>query len=174
MTAWTSPEEVFDGPDRVVEHLLETVHGLVHADVRRNGEQLTFTLTLDPWAELQRADADAPFPREVVEILVPRAGPPLAIPVGNGKRSWKHRNGDSDLCLWFTGDPRELRWEWSDGLVAFVTITHRHLLYEEYARRDPEGRWPVEDAPHGAAAYTSEIQSIPFRLVADLPIERLP
>lgn len=56
-----------------------------------------------------------------------------------------------ELCLWFPGDPRSLRWEWSDGFAAFVTVVHRHLQAEEFWRRT--GRWPAEDAPHGDGAH---------------------
>ena len=66
------------------------------------------------------------------------------------------------LCLWFPDDPRELRWEWSDGLDAYVTIVHRHLQAEEFWRRNR--RWPAEDAPHGPGAHP--IRTEAMRLAA--------
>jgi hypothetical protein len=56
-----------------------------------------------------------------------------------------------DLCLWFPSDPKGLRWEWSDGLVSYITIVHRHLQAEEFWRRS--GHWPAEDAPHGSGNH---------------------
>lgn len=56
-----------------------------------------------------------------------------------------------DLCLWYPGDPRSLRWAWSDGLVSYITIVHRHLQAEECWRRT--GSWPAEDAPHGRGRH---------------------
>lgn len=64
------------------------------------------------------------------------------------------------LCLWYPGDPPSLQWNWADGLVAYVTIVHRHLQAEEFWRRN--GRWPAEDAPHGEGDHpirTLEMQA---------------
>jgi hypothetical protein len=55
------------------------------------------------------------------------------------------------LCLWFPDDPPALKWDWSDGLVAYITIVHRHLQAEEFWRRT--GSWPAEDAPHGEGVH---------------------
>ncbi|WP_081597287.1 hypothetical protein [Nocardia cyriacigeorgica] len=78
----------------------------------------------------------------------------VSFPLGS-VRQWKHRYSfDPDtgcygqLCLWFPGDPRPLRWVWDDGLDDYVARVHRHLFYEEFWRRT--GNWPSEDAPHGA------------------------
>jgi len=56
-----------------------------------------------------------------------------------------------ELCLWYPEDPRALRWEWTDGLISYMTIVHRHLQAEEHWRR--EGTWPAEDAPHGEGSH---------------------
>lgn len=113
-----------------------------------------FDLVLSPPREL----SEHGYGIERARILVPRRLPayPLAWPRG-ARRLWKHRNpghGDPDehrtsgtLCLWYPGDPDPLRWCWSDGLGAFLVRVHRHLLCEEFWRR--EGRWPAEDVPHG-------------------------
>lgn len=92
------------------------------------------------------------------------------------RRTWKHRNqrrGDRDeqwttgsLCLFYPRDPRPLRWEWDDGLEAYVLRAQRHLFYEEYFRRENE--WPVEDAPHGhPTSGTHAIRSSLMRGVVD-------
>lgn len=67
-----------------------------------------------------------------------------------------------DLCLWYPNDPRSLRWEWDDGLVAYITIVHRHLQAEEFWRRT--GTWPAEDAPHGDGPHP--IRTEAMRLAA--------
>ncbi len=67
-----------------------------------------------------------------------------------------------ELCLWCPGDPRQLRWAWSDGLAAYITIVHRHIQAEEYWRRT--GRWPAEDAPHGGTSHP--IQTSAMRTAA--------
>ena len=56
-----------------------------------------------------------------------------------------------ELCLWYPGDPRALRWEWADGLSSYLTVVHRHLQAEEFYRRN--GTWPSEDAPHGPGPH---------------------
>lgn len=115
-----------------------------------------FDITFAPPAEL----AAAGYGSERARVLVRRAGDPTAHPLGP-RRTWAHRNpgpGDTSaqidagratgsLCLYYPRDPRALRWEWADGLEDFVGRVHRHLHCEEFHRR--EGRWPVEDAPHG-------------------------
>ena len=68
------------------------------------------------------------------------------------------------LCLWFPDDPPELKWDWSDGLVAYITVVHRHLQAEEFWRRT--GRWPAEDAPHGEGVHP--IRSQEMRAAAGL------
>jgi hypothetical protein len=117
-----------------------------------------FDLELSPPRELREHGYDLERARVLVHR---RAGAdPCAWPRG-ARRKWKHRNprrGDPDehrtsgtLCLWYPEDPDPLRWTWSDGLSAFVIRVQRHLLCEEFWRR--EDRWPVEDAPHGQPAH---------------------
>lgn len=152
-------EEVFRRPHAVAEHLLEpgVVYGLVAVDVRVADDDLVvFWLTLEPWAPM----AERGYPTERVSITAWADGRTTAVPIGASARSWQHRNpfvlgrldAMGDLCLWYPGDPRPLRWEWSDGLVSYVTIVHRHLQAEEYARRN-QGKWPAEDAPHGPGRH---------------------
>lgn len=95
--------------------------------------------------------ASAAFPVEVVKVVVPQGTTPVAYPRTETERPWKHRNPSGELCLWYVDDPRALRWEPEDGLTAFISIVHRHLLYEECARRT--GEWPAEDAPHGRGRH---------------------
>lgn len=63
-----------------------------------------------------------------------------------------------DLCLWYPNDPRSLRWEWDDGLIAYITIVHRHLQAEEFWRRT--GTWPAEDAPHGYGPHPIRTEAV--------------
>lgn len=170
----THPDEVFRDPDEVVRHLTSSgvIHGLVDMSaVYTSSELVVFWLTLEPWAPM--AARGYPTERVTVTVIRPphpksRLTPPIAIPAAPDHRTWKHRNASAaelaelgNLCLWYPGDPRPLRWEWDDGLAAFITIVHRHLQAEEYARRN--GCWPVEDAPHGEGEHP--IQSVALRRI---------
>ena len=122
-----------------------TLDGLSELEiVRPDRNCVIFHLTLAPWWELSVHG----YPVERVSILVWQDGRIAAIPPAD-ERPWLHRADPplKPLCLWFPGDPRALRWEWDDGLVAYVAIVHRHLQAEECWRR--HGEWPAEDAPHG-------------------------
>ena len=137
-----SVTDVFDDPHAVADTIavgqpLVVLEVLEHMDRR-----VQFLGTFQPPAAFVRDG----YPTEKALIVVTRSGPPRAIPVGSA-RAWQHRNGPLELCLWFDGDPRGLRWEWDDGFASYVGIVHRHLTYEEYWRRT--GQWPVEDVPHG-------------------------
>lgn len=124
-----------------VDHLREPRHGGLVVD-----------FTFAPLPELTAAGYDV----ERGRVSIRPRGDIYAFPLGPD-RSWHHRNPSplgprfgklaGDLCLWCPNDPRSLRWDWDDGLEQYVTRVHRHLLFEEYYRR--EGQWPVEDAPHG-------------------------
>lgn len=108
------------------------------------------------------------YPAEQVRITVRPNGKVLAVPAGGDAREWLHRYPRSSisallalprsatmpwefivgaLCLEYPNDPDHLRWQWSDGIDAYLRVVQRHLWYEEYWRR--HGSWPVEDAPHG-------------------------
>lgn len=133
----------------VIERLL---YGVAVDRARRPHNGLVFDLTFQP---LQGLEAFAP---ERARISVSPQAEVFAFPLGTRPRRWNHRNpsplgyefGDlaAELCLFYPGDPRALRWEWEDGFVAYVSRVQRHLFYEEYWRQT--GSWPVEDAPHGA------------------------
>jgi hypothetical protein len=147
-------EEVLDDPQGVAEHLLASgcIYGLVSIDVKlAETRMVVFWLTLQPWTPM----AERGYPTERVSITVWANGRITAVPIAALGRTWEHRNpyvlGSmvdlGALCLWFPGDPRRLRWGWTDGFVVYITIVHRHLQAEEYFRR--EGAWPSEDTPHG-------------------------
>jgi hypothetical protein len=91
------------------------------------------------------------YPVERVRILIRSDCAIWAVPKSRRGRSWEHRNGISgvlsDLCLWDPRDPAAIQWSWDDGLEEYIRIVSRHLIYEEVMRR--EGKWPVEDSPHG-------------------------
>jgi len=166
-------EDVMRDPDRVAATIENSgaVYGLRSMVVRARCDSLVvFRLTLDPWAPMVAEG----YPQELVNITVWRTGQIVAVPVNGAARSWAHRQPFllghlelvGQLCLWAYDDPPALRWSWSDGLVAFITVVHRHLQAEEFCRRT--GRWPSEDAPHGAGPHpirTPALQAI----VAEAP-----
>jgi hypothetical protein len=88
------------------------------------------------------------FPDETAGIFADRSHHILTVPHDAGGRSWLHRNPlIGDLCLWYPGDPRGLRWDWEDGFDAYLGLVSKHLQAEEWYRRG--NPWPFEDAPHG-------------------------
>jgi len=152
-------DEVMRRPKEVTQHLLRpgAVYGLANMEVRtKDRRMVVFWLTLEPWAPM----AELGYPIERVSITVWPAGRVTAVTGDAGRRPWCHRypfvlgrlDALGDLCLWYPGDPRPLRWEWPDGFVAYITIVHRHLQAEEYARRN-QCTWPAEDAPHGSGRH---------------------
>ena len=84
-------------------------------------------------------------PSEVVVICLDGPhGADVASPHRNG------REGDSygyELCLYFPGDPEELRWVPDDGFVALAHLARAHVWREFIWRTD--GCWPGPEAPHG-------------------------
>jgi hypothetical protein len=154
-------ERVVRDPDGVRAQLLREVWGLRECDLLwADKGSVAFRLTLDPWRALHAEG----YPTETVGVLVLSGGSIYATPHDAGDRQWRHRypwqaSVLQELCLWDPTDDEALRWTWADGLVSFVTIVHRHLLAEEFARR--HGGWPAEDAPHGVgphAVRTTEMQ----------------
>jgi hypothetical protein len=107
---------------------------------------VVFWLTMTP---LPAAAAEG-YAEERVSIAIWSHGRIIAVPLDSTGRTWHHRYGGlfKELCLFDPADPRPLRWNWNDGLAAYVMIVYKHLLSEEYARRNG-GRWPCEDSPHG-------------------------
>ena len=108
------------------------------------------------------------YPAERVRVVVRANGDIFTVPAATDERAWLHRyprlsirqvlawsratpipleNLFGSLCLEYPWDPDHLRWNWSDGIDAYLRIVQRHLWCEEYWRR--HGSWPVEDAPHG-------------------------
>lgn len=144
--------DVLRDPARVRRVLQDELFGVTvdHLRQPRHGG-LIVDLTFSPLPELAAAD----YGVERGRMSVRPHGDIYAFPLGP-VRPWHHRNPSplgprfgklaGDLCLWYLNDPRSLRWSWDDGLEQYVTRVHRHLLFEEYYRR--EGQWPVEDAPH--------------------------
>lgn len=107
---------------------IERVRVVVEATAMRPKGLLTFV-------------SSAGLPRE-------RATPEVhAYPLDGWSRTWRHRNPDGDLCLWYPDDPPTIRWTVSEGLPALLLLIQRHLIAEEGCRRGLD--WPVEDAPHG-------------------------
>jgi hypothetical protein len=148
-----SMETLLEHPDVVLDQLVAEdapIYGVRGGKVLladHNG--VVIELTFTPW----KPCAEAGFPNERVRILVTASRRVFVVPQNADGRRWKHRMpqielGDlGELCLWYSKDAAALVWLWEDGLLDLLTITHRHLQYEEFWRRNRE--WPVEDAPHG-------------------------
>jgi hypothetical protein len=145
--------DVLGDPARVRRVLQDELFGVTVDRVllpRQGG--IVIDLTFAALPEL----ASAGYEPERARVSVRPSGDIYAFPLGP-ERTWHHRNPSplgpafghlaGDLCLWYPNDPRSLRWGWADGLEEYVTRVHRHLLFEQYYRREQE--WPVEDAPHG-------------------------
>lgn len=136
-------KRVLRSPEAVAEEISATQYGVTVRFVGRKDGKVVFDGSFVPPAAFAREH----YPLETAHIVVDPQGGVWTYP-SESRRSWEHRNGPAgELCLWFEGDPRELRWEWEDGFDGYVAIVHRHLVYEEFFRR--EGHWPVEAAEHG-------------------------
>ncbi len=144
--------------------LSRVVHGVEVTVVRHNDMLSIFDVRLD-----QPPREHLPgYPAEHVRVTVLASGRAFAVPINGDNRAWLHRYSRhsisellflpsgvripwehllGSLCLECPDDPDHLRWQWRDGIDAYLRIVQRHLWYEEYWRR--EGSWPVEDAPHG-------------------------
>lgn len=77
----------------------------------------------------------------------------------DGPRTSKHRNPPFEdgvfgksvaLCLYYRHDPSERRWAVEHGLLGVFDIARVHVTNEHIWRHN--GKWPSEDAPHGATA----------------------
>lgn len=146
--------EVLKDPQGTRRQILEELPGVHITRTLTWRRGVEFEATFKPMVAQRREG----YKDEQSRVLVPWQGPPLAYPRGP-RRQWKHRNPAArdlseanawmaeSLCLWYPRDPRPLRWDWDDGIVAFFDRLHLHLLMEEQWRRTRE--WPVEDAPHG-------------------------
>jgi hypothetical protein len=66
-------------------------------------------------------------------------------------RTFEHRNPlpSRSLCLFYDRDDPALKWLPTDSIEEFVSMVRRHMIYEEYNRRND--KWPIEEAPHGPA-----------------------
>jgi hypothetical protein len=143
---------VFADPVGMARHLREDagLFGLTDIEVRlADADLVLLWLTLEPWTPM----AAEGYQTERLSVLIWSDGRIAAIPRGARGRRWLHRYPDplGQLCLWDPQDPPALRWHWSDGLAAFITIAHRHLQAEEYWRRTDT--WPAEDVPHGEGPH---------------------
>jgi hypothetical protein len=157
---------VLDAPEDVAAALLAdtSIFGVRAVDVVVSAPELAvFWITMMPPAPMAAED----YPEERFSVVVWDTGEIAAIPHDANSRTWIHRYADvlGRLCLQYRYDPRTLRWEWDDGLAEFVKIAHRHLLFEEYARRN-DGEWPVEDAPHGGSVRPHPIRTLEMRAAA--------
>jgi hypothetical protein len=150
---WSSACAFVDDPDAAVAFIAKTgnLYGIHAATVAHaDSEKAIVWITAEPPVEA----LDEGYPIERFSIVVWRSGRILAIPHNAAGRTWIHRFSTllGELCIFYPRDPRQLRWEWSDGLVDYVMLVYRHLLCEEFARRNDD-QWPVEDAPHGPGPH---------------------
>lgn len=123
-------------------------------------DEASYWITLDPLP----AFAALGYSREIVRLVLHRASvPPNVYPHDYAGRSWEHRNPDGSLCLWYPRDPVELRWTRDRDVADLVALVQRHLIGEEYQRRN--GTWPWEDAPHGDRRQRHPITSDALREV---------
>jgi hypothetical protein len=85
-----------------------------------------------------------------VTVLFQGRYPSSPIVLADGPTDSPHRytyGGDRRrLCLWFPGDPAELRWIPEDGLLALFGIATMHLFKEAWWRET--GQWLGQEYPH--------------------------
>lgn len=86
-------------------------------------------------------------PQRSVTISFSRRSPASPRVHVNGPADSPHRYGDGSLCMWFPGDPRELRWVPADGAAELVVRIGVHLMKEEWYRHT--GEWIGGEVKHG-------------------------
>jgi hypothetical protein len=122
-----------------------------NADLRRVAEGLwvepvdllTYLAPADGPFGRYRLAAIFPLPPDVVDPAV------LCLDGPRGPWSSKHRNGPTELCLYYDDDPLERRWTEVLGLLRLFDLARRHVTAEHVWRE--MGQWPTEEAPHGRA-----------------------
>ncbi len=68
-------------------------------------------------------------------------------PAGHGASPHRFpRRGGRQLCLWYSGDSSERRWEPDDGLLVLFGMVAEHLFKEAWWRE--HGEWLGEEYPH--------------------------
>lgn len=132
-----------------------TIMKLTGEEVDRNPDlrRIIENLRVEPEDLLvYRALADGPFGRYRLAAIFPF--PPdiedpavLCLDGPRGLGSSKHRNGPTELCLYYKDDPPERRWTEELGLLRLFDLARRHVTAEYVWRKT--GRWPTEEAPHG-------------------------
>ena len=147
----TTHAELFEHPDQCAQRILRQrrIYGLTSMTVLGNDASMVILeLKLSPLVPMARDN----YPDEVVTLIVLADQRVFALPTA-GARSWRHRmpEGLRELCLWYVRDHPELQWSWDDGLEVLITIVHRHVMAEEYFRRNR--RWPIDEAPHGLSPH---------------------
>ena len=131
----------------------------------RTRRLVRLNIRFEPWPPM----AAEGYPTERVRLEIRSNGEVRVYPATRiFNRKWKHRYpNDGRLCLFYPGDPEALVWSLDDPLEDLLGIISRHLQAEEFWRR--HGRWPWEDAPHGAAASNGP-QSTLMRRLAGLEV----
>jgi hypothetical protein len=116
--------------------------------VKSSRRGVKINVRLEPWEAMGAAG----YPRERIRLEIDASGRVRVYPISSAARKWEHRHPNGGpLCLFYPGDPEPIVWSPETGsLEELLGIISRHVQAEEFYRR--EGRWPWEDAPHGAEA----------------------
>lgn len=85
-----------------------------------------------------RVDLAEYEPREVTIRLTNSSHPDLKTVTADGPTESPHRYEDKSLCLHYKWDPVSRRWVASDGLLALIKLTRRHLFREAHWRETGE------------------------------------
>ena len=63
----------------------------------------------------------------------------------DGPTESPHRFEDDSLCIWYPWDPKEMRWEFNDGLLHLLVLIQAHLFREAWWRDTNEWLGPEVD-----------------------------
>lgn len=132
----------------------KTIRRLSPDEIGRNADFMAFARAceVEPGDLLAYiAHAEGGFGRSriaAVFLVPPDVGNPhvLCLDGPRGSAASEHRNGETELCLFYKDDPPERRWTHRDGLCRLFDLARRHVTGEYIART--RGAWPIEEAPH--------------------------
>lgn len=79
----------------------------------------------------------------------------------DGPTDSPHRYPNGSLCMWYPGDPPELRWTTADGAGTLVANIAAHLVKEEWYRLT--GEWKGDEVRHGAPDTANDPKPVNFQ-----------